>query len=68
MTRSKISHGGFREGSGSKPKDPDAGPRKMVSVRLHPDTVTGLKRLVNQGNYLSQGEAIDALVKAATRS
>lgn len=67
MLRPKLSQGGFREGSGRKPKDAKAGPRKTMSVRVHPNTPDLLRQLVASGQYVSQGEAIDYLAAAAVR-
>jgi hypothetical protein len=61
MTKSKKSkHGGPRPGAGAPLKDETAGPRKMWSGRLAPDTIEYL-RLTASGS-LSQAEIIDKAV------
>lgn len=59
MTRTKT-HGGVREGSGAHPKDPKAGNRVPVTMRLHPATVGKLKRHATPAK--SQGEIVDEAV------
>ena len=38
-------HGGARQGAGRKRRDPDAEPRVIIGVRVHPDTKTRLDKL-----------------------
>jgi hypothetical protein len=45
---------------GAPPKDPVAGNRKLVSMRLHPDTISKLKK--NATKERSQSEIVDDAV------
>jgi hypothetical protein len=66
MTKSKKSrHGGAREGAGAPLKDENAGPRKMWSGRLHPDTVKILMQ--RSAPDLSQADIVDEAVHAWNR-
>ncbi len=57
-TPEKFAHGGAREGSGAKPKDPAAGSRVMWCGRLHRDSIAYLRD--HKPANLSQAETIDA--------
>lgn len=56
----KSKHGGPREGAGAPLKDPNAGRRVMISLKVHPDTRDKLKQ--NATETMSQGEIVDQAV------
>lgn len=62
VTKKSSNLGGFRPGAGAPPRDPDAGPRVMVSMRLHPDTIRRLKMLAAEIDG-SQAVAVDEAVE-----
>ena len=68
VTQKSSNLGGSRPGAGAPPRDPEAGPRIMVTMRLHPDTVRRLKKLVEEGVDPAQSVAVDEAIERRFKS